>query len=149
MLERAGVGFRLHEFNHDDRARFGIEAANSLGVDPGRVFKTLIVELSDERRGVAIVPVDATLDLKAYASALGVKQARMAIAADAERQTGYVVGGISPLGQRRRLPTVIDQSALRLDTMFVSAGRRGLEVEIAPPDLIELLAATTAPIARD
>jgi Cys-tRNA(Pro)/Cys-tRNA(Cys) deacylase len=148
VLERAGVGFRVHEFNHDESARFGIEAARLLGVDPGRVFKTLVVELSDNRCAVAIVPVDATLDLKAYASSLGVKQARMAVAADAERLTGYVVGGISPLGQRRRLATVVDESALQLATMFVSAGRRGLEVEIAPPDLITLLAASTASIAR-
>jgi Cys-tRNA(Pro)/Cys-tRNA(Cys) deacylase len=120
-----------------------MEAAEALGVSPDRIFKTLLGQ-SDEGLCVAVLPVSATLDLKALAAELGHKRVRMADPADAERATGYVVGGISPLGGRRRLPTVVDGSALRHPTIYVSAGRRGLQVELAPSDLIRLTGAKTA-----
>src|SRR6478752_4110194 len=130
---RGGIAFALHEYEHDPRAEsFGLEAAEKLGLDPARVFKTLVADV-DGTLTVAIVPVGAQLDLKA----LG-KRATMADVRLAERTTGYVTGGISPLGQRKRLPTVLDQSALVFETIHVSAGRRGLEIELAPEDLLEL-----------
>lgn len=148
--ERAGVAFRLLEYAHDPgAASYGLEAAAALGLDPAHVFKTLVVQ--PEGGGalaVALVPVSASLDLKAMAQALGAKRVAMAPAAAAERATGYVVGGISPLGQRRALPTVVDASAAALETMYVSAGRRGLEIALAPSALLELCRARTAPIAR-
>lgn len=121
-----------------------------MGVDAGRVFKTLVVSVAAAAKrvlAVAVVPVDRQLDLKAAAAALGHKRAEMAAAADAERATGYVVGGISPLGQRRRLPVVVDASAMAFATVFVSAGRRGLEVELAPDDLVDLTGAVVAEVA--
>lgn len=140
---RAGVAFTLHEFRHDPRAEsYGLEAVEKLGLEAARVFKTLVADV-DGALTVAVVPVEAQLDLRA----LG-KRARMAGAAAAERATGYVAGGISPLGQRRALPTVVDVSALDHETIHVSAGRRGLELELAPTDLVELTAARVAPIAR-
>lgn len=141
--ERAGVASRVHEYEHDPGApSYGLEAAEKLGVDVARVFKTLVVDVNGKPH-VAIVPVEAELDLRA----LG-KRAAMTKPADAERLTGYVTGGISPLGQRRRLPTLLDESALLFDTVFVSAGRRGLEIELAPADLLALTGAVTRPIAR-
>jgi Cys-tRNA(Pro)/Cys-tRNA(Cys) deacylase len=140
---RAGVAFTVHEFRHDPRAEsYGLEAVEKLGLEAARVFKTLVADV-DGALTVAVVPVEAQLDLRA----LG-KRARMAGAAAAERATGYVAGGISPLGQRRALPTVVDVSALDHETIHVSAGRRGLELELAPTDLVELTAARVAPIAR-
>lgn len=124
-----------------------MEAAQSLGLDPAQVFKTLLAEVDGDLT-VAVVPVDRSLDLKALAGAVAGKRAAMADPAAAERATGYVVGGISPLGQRRRLPTVVDASALEWETVLVSAGRRGLDVELAPADLVRLTAAATAPISR-
>lgn len=124
-----------------------MEAAQSLGLDPAQVFKTLLADVDGDLT-VAVVPVDRSLDLKALAAAVAGKRAAMADPAAAERATGYVVGGISPLGQRRRLPTVVDASALEWDTVLVSAGRRGLDVELAPADLVRLTAAATAPISR-
>lgn len=136
----------LHPYSHDPAAAsYGAEAAEALGMDPARVFKTLMVEV-EGRLAVAVVPVSGTLDLKAFAAALGSKKAAMADPATAERRTGYVLGGISPLGQRQSSPTVIDRSALALDTLLVSGGKRGLDLELAPADLIRLTAATTAPI---
>ena len=126
---------------------FGMEAAQALGLDPAQVFKTLLADV-DGRLTVAVVPVDRSLDLKALATAVGGKRAVMAEPAVAERATGYVVGGISPLGQRRALPTVVDASALRWPAVLVSAGRRGLDVELAPDDLVRLTGASTAPVAR-
>lgn len=147
-LTRAGVAHRLHAYAHDPRAAsYGLEAAELLGLDPGRVFKTLLVA-ADSRLAVAIVPVDRQLDLKALAAAVGAKRAVLAEPADAERATGYVVGGISPIGQKRRLPTVLDATALTQDTVLVSGGRRGLDVELAPADLVAMTAASVAPIAR-
>jgi Cys-tRNA(Pro)/Cys-tRNA(Cys) deacylase len=140
--ERAGIAFRLHEYEHDPRTpSYGLEAVEELGLDPQRVFKTLVAEV-DGTLTVAVLPVDAQLDLRS----LG-KRARLAEAKDAERATGYVAGGISPLGQRRALPTVVDESALGFDTINVSAGRRGLELELAPADLVSLTGARTAAVA--
>ncbi|WP_033213066.1 Cys-tRNA(Pro) deacylase [Kitasatospora phosalacinea] len=148
-LDAAGVPFTLHEYAHDPAAAsYGAEAAEAMGVSPGRVLKTLLAE-ADGALAVAVVPVSGQLDLKALAAALGTKRAAMADPAAAERSTGYVVGGISPLGQRRKLRTVVDSGALDHPTVFVSAGKRGAEVELAPADLVRLTAALTAPIARD
>jgi Cys-tRNA(Pro)/Cys-tRNA(Cys) deacylase len=124
-----------------------MEAAQALGLDPAQVFKTLLADV-DGALTVAVVPVDRSLDLKALAAAVGGKRAVMAEPAAAERATGYVVGGISPLGQRRRLPTVVDVSALEWATVLVSAGRRGLDVELSPGDLVRMTSAVTAPVSR-
>ena len=140
--ERAGIRFEVHEYEHDPRAAsFGLEAVEKLGLDPARVYKTLVADV-DGALTVAVVPVEAQLDL----GALG-KRARLADVKAAERATGYVHGGISPLGQRRRLPTVVDVSALAFEPIHVSAGRRGLELERAPVDLIALTGARTAAVA--
>lgn len=149
--KQAKIRHQIHQYTHDpNHPSFGEEAAEALGVTPDRVFKTLLVQLDGEagRLGVGVVPVAAKLDLKAVAAALGAKKAAMAESRAAERATGYVLGGISPLGQRKRLSTVIDQSAAGFETLFVSAGRRGLEIELAPGDLIRMLGAKVAPIAR-
>jgi Cys-tRNA(Pro)/Cys-tRNA(Cys) deacylase len=139
--ERAGISFTLHEYEHEAGAAYGPEAAAKTGVDPARVFKTLVVS-QDGALSVAVVPVAAQLDLRA----LG-KRAALAERAAAERATGYVLGGISPLGQRKPLPTLLDESALGHETIFVSAGRRGLEIELAPDDLVRLTRARVAAIA--
>ena len=145
-LTSAGVPFVLHPYSHDpSAASYGAEAADALGIDPERVFKTLMVEV-EGRLAVGVVPVSGNLDLKAFASAMGAKKATMADPAAAERRTGYVLGGISPLGQRQSSPTVIDHSALALETMLVSGGKRGLDIELAPADLIRLTGAISAPI---
>ncbi|MFJ4008778.1 Cys-tRNA(Pro) deacylase [Streptomyces sp. NPDC090026] len=147
-LTAAGAAFTLHSYEHDPASpSYGEEAAVALGVSPERVFKTLVAEV-DGALTVAVVPVAGQLDLKALAAAVGGKRAAMADPAAAERSTGYVRGGISPLGQRRRLPTVLDASAGAHETICVSAGRRGLEVELAPDCLRSLTAAVLAPIAR-
>jgi Cys-tRNA(Pro)/Cys-tRNA(Cys) deacylase len=147
-LERAGVSFTVHPYAHDPAAAsYGLEAAGQLGLDPSAVFKTLLAEV-DERLVVAIVPVSRRLDLKALAAAVGGKKAAMANPADAERATGYVVGGISPLGQKKRLTTVVDASALERPTVYVSGGKRGLDIGLAPRDLVTLLGAMLAPIGR-
>ena len=157
-LTAAGVAFQSHSFEADDRSRaaagnsatrvsFGEEAAEALGVDASRVYKTLVADI-DARLWVAVVPVTAQLDLKALAGAAGGKRAVMADPALAERSSGYVVGGISPLGQRKQLPTVVDSSALEHPTVFVSGGRRGLDLELAAADLVRLTSARTAEIAR-
>jgi Cys-tRNA(Pro)/Cys-tRNA(Cys) deacylase len=147
-LTRAGVAFTVHPYHHDpEAASYGLEAAAALGVPVERVFKTLLADV-DGQLVVAVVPVIGSLDLKALASARGGKRAGMASSAAAERATGYVVGGISPLGQRRPLPTVVDQSATGFDTMYVSGGRRGLDLGVAPADLIRVTGATTARIGR-
>jgi len=146
-LTAAGVSFVLHPYTHDpSAASYGAEAAEALGIDPSRVFKTLVVDV-EGRLAVGIVPVSGTLDLKAMAAALGAKKAAMADPAAAQRRTGYVLGGISPLGQRQPSPTVLDSGALVLDTMLVSGGRRGLDIELAPADLVRLTNAVAAPIS--
>lgn len=131
-----------------DTPNYGAEVAAALGVPAGQVFKTLVTEV-DGGLTVAVVPVTGELDLKALAAAAGGKRAVLADRALAERTTGYVRGGISPLGQRKRLPTVLDATALDFPTIYVSAGRRGLQVQLAPSDLVTLTGATTAPIAAD
>ncbi|HEY9375761.1 MAG TPA: Cys-tRNA(Pro) deacylase [Jiangellaceae bacterium] len=147
-LSRAGVAFTVHRYQHDPATvSYGLEAAHALGVAAERVFKTLLADVDGDLI-VAVVPVVGSLDLKALATASGGKRASMAASAAAERATGYVVGGISPLGQRRRLPTIVDRTAIEFDTVYVSAGRRGLDVELAPTDLIRLTGATTARIGR-
>ncbi|MFJ5957986.1 Cys-tRNA(Pro) deacylase [Paenarthrobacter sp. NPDC092416] len=145
-LAAAGVPFVLHPYAHDPSATsYGMEAAEVLGIDPARVFKTLMVEV-EGRLAVGIVPVAGTLDLKSVAAALGSKKAAMADPKVAERRTGYVLGGISPLGQRQSSPTVLDESAFGFDTILVSGGRRGLDIELAPADLVRLTKALTAAI---
>jgi len=131
--ERAGIAFTVHEYAHDPKAAsYGLEAAEKLGVDPARVFKTLVADV-DGTLTVAIVPVEAQLDPKALGKRVTMADPRLA-----ERTTGYVAGGISPLGQRKTLPTVIDESAFGFETIHVSAGRRGLEIELSPADLLTL-----------
>jgi|SRR5690554_820795 len=147
-LTAAGIPFTPHAYDHDASVTsFGLEAADALGIDPDRVFKTLMADV-DGRLVVAIVPVSGMLDLKALAAALGGKKAVMADARLAERRTGYVVGGISPIGQKTPHPTVLDETAELYDTVFVSGGRRGFDIELAPKDLIAVTAATVAAIGR-
>lgn len=147
-LTRAGVPFTAHTYEHDPAATsYGLEAAEALGLEPATVFKTLLADV-DGDLVVGIVPVTGQLDLKALAAAVGGKKAQMADAAVAERVTGYVVGGISPIGQKRRLRTVLDASADDHATVFVSGGRRGLDLGLAPDDLARVTGATWAPIAR-
>ncbi len=147
-LAAAGVEFTAHPYAHDPAAKsYGLEAADALGVSPDRVFKTLLARV-DGALTVAVVPVSGQLDLKALAAAAGGKRAEIAAPKDAERATGYVLGGISPLGQRNPHPTVVDTSALDHATVFVSGGRRGFDIELAPTDLVRLTAALMAPVGR-
>ncbi|HEU5110484.1 MAG TPA: Cys-tRNA(Pro) deacylase [Micromonosporaceae bacterium] len=147
LLARGGVEFATHAYDVPaDTPNYGAEVAAALGQPEGRVFKTLVAGV-DGRLAVGVVPVSGSLDLKALAAALGGKRAAMAAPADAERATGYVTGGISPFGQRTRLPVVVDQSLTAWPTVFVSAGRRGLQLEVAPADLVRLTGATLAQIA--
>jgi len=147
-LERAGIAFQLHEYAHDPRsASYGLEAASALGLDPASVYKTLLASIDASELVVAIVPVSASLDLKALAKAAGGKRAKMADPAAAERATGYVRGGISPFGQKKRLRTFVDEDVLALQLVHVSGGRRGLEIAIGPGDLLRATAGRTAPIA--
>ncbi|MBI9114490.1 Cys-tRNA(Pro) deacylase [Sanguibacter suaedae] len=148
-LEASGVPHTVHPYEHDPASDlgYGLEAAQAIGVDPSLVLKTLVTS-ADGTLVVAVLPVDRTLDLKALAHAVGAKRAVLAEHAVAERATGYVVGGISPLGQRQTHPTVVDASVLGADVVYVSAGRRGVDVGLAPQDLVRLTGATTAPVAR-
>jgi len=147
-LERAKIPFTLHEYSHDPRASsYGLEASEALGIAPERMFKTLVAAVDGSALAVGVVPVDRQLDLKRLAAAVGGKKAVMAEVTAAERATGYVAGGISPVGQKKRLPVVVDASAMGLATMFCSAGRRGLEIELAPADLIRAVGASVAAIA--
>lgn len=151
VLDRAKVTYAVHEYEHDDGAAqaaggYGLEAVAALGVDAARVFKTLLVDV-DGRLVVAICPVDAKLDLKAVAAAAHGKKAVMADPAAAQRATGYVLGGISPLGQKKRLPTLLDESARSHQQILVSGGRRGLDLELAVADLLTLTAGTLAVLA--
>ncbi|WP_043529180.1 Cys-tRNA(Pro) deacylase [Litchfieldella xinjiangensis] len=149
VLERAGLAFALKEYHHDPKTpAYGQEAADALGLSEHDVFKTLLARLDDGRLVVALVPVASQLDLKALARAAKAKKASMADPEEAERSTGYVVGGISPLGQRKRLATYLDISATTRDTLYISAGRRGLEIGLSPGVLIELTQARACHIAR-
>ena len=148
-LSALGIPFVEHEYAHDAaNMSFRLEAASVLGIDPERVFKTLIADV-DGSLTVAIVPVSGRLDLKSLAGALGAKKATMADPTLAERRTGYVVGGISPIGQRTALRTVLDETAQLFDTVFVSGGRRGFDIELSPHDLVRATGAILAAIARD
>ena len=147
-LTRAKIAFTPHAYAHDEGTTdFGAEAARALGVEPARVFKTLMVQ-TDQGLGIGIVPVDGLLDLRAVAAALGGKKATMADPGLAEKKSGYVVGGISPIGQRMPLPTVLDDSALAHATIFVSGGRRGFDIELSPADLLRATNGRAAPIRR-
>jgi Cys-tRNA(Pro)/Cys-tRNA(Cys) deacylase len=147
-LTAAGISFTEHAYEHDAaNTHFGLEAANALGLDPEQVFKTLLADV-DGSLTVAIVPVTGKLDLKALAAAVGGKKAEMADAAIAERKTGYVVGGISPIGQKTRHVTVLDETAELFDTIFVSGGKRGFDIELAPADLLAITGGSIAAIAR-
>jgi Cys-tRNA(Pro)/Cys-tRNA(Cys) deacylase len=148
VLERGGIAHRVHRYEHvPSGSSYGEEAAEVLGVEASQVCKTLVASVGGSLV-VAVVPVNTSLDLKALASAMGEKKAQMADTAEAERATGYVVGGISPLGQKQSLPTVIDSSVRDLDAVFVSGGRRGLEVELSASDLAALTGGRFAPIGR-
>lgn len=145
-LNEAGIPFAVHEYHHDpDETAFGEEAAAALRLEPERVFKTLVAEV-DGQLVVGIVPVAGQLSLKALAAAVGGKRAQMADPKAAEKTTGYVLGGISPIGQRKTLPTVLDDTAVDFGTIFVSGGRRGLDIELTPDNLIAATNARTAPI---
>jgi len=136
-LDRAGIQYRLHEYDHDPSAdSYSLEAASKLGVSEARLFKTLVVRIGGSKDlAVAVLPASKRLDFKAFAKAVGVKNAAMADRNVVEKTTGYVLGGVSPLGQRKKLRTLIDESATACETIYVSAGRRGLQIELAPDDL--------------
>lgn len=141
QAERAGIFFQIHQYEHDPAVQaYGEEAAQAMGVEANRVFKTLLFALNGEPKNlaVAVVPVSGQLNLKAAASALGAKKAAMADTKIAQNTTGYILGGISPLGQKKKLPTIIDEAAYDFETVFVSAGRRGLEIELSATDLVAL-----------
>lgn len=146
LLNKIKCSHQIHEYEHDPRATsYGLEASEKLGISPKRVFKTLVVNKGEEL-AVCIIPVDGKLDLKQAAKTLSVKKVAMAEPKQVERTTGYILGGVSPLGQKKRLTTILDESALSHDTIFISAGRRGLEIELTATDLIKLLTAITAKI---
>ncbi len=150
-LTRAGVSFTLHPYDHDPGSTaYGEEAATTLGVDPLRIFKTLVVDLGQARPelAVAVLPVATQLDLKRFAGVLGAKKASLADKVQVARSTGYIIGGVSPVAQKVQLPTLIDETALLWETIFVSAGKRGLQVELSPTDLADLSSARFADIAR-
>ena len=146
LLAARRVEYKVHSYAHRDGAAYGPEATEALGIDPARVFKTLVTEV-DGALTVGVLPVVASLDLKALADAVGGKRAKMAEVSAAQRATGYIAGGISPLGQKKRLAVVLDASALDHETVYCSAGRRGLEVELTPADLADLTGARIAAIA--
>jgi len=148
LLVKLGITHVVHVYEHDPRrGGYGLEASDALGIPPERVFKTLVAEV-DGTLTVGVVPVAGQLDLKALAAAAGGKKARMADAQAAERASGYVLGGISPLGQRKRMPVVVDSAALSYPTIFCSGGRRGLEIELAPGDLVRAADAVVADIGE-
>jgi Cys-tRNA(Pro)/Cys-tRNA(Cys) deacylase len=148
LLAKEGIPYALHPYLHDPTtASYGLEAAEELGFDPRRVFKTLLADV-DGSLVVAVVPVSGQLDLKALAAAVGGKKAVMADPVRAERSTGYVVGGISPIGQKKQLPTVLDLTAMEYSSILVSGGRRGLDIEIVPDHLIRVTNARLAPVGR-
>lgn len=147
--KHAGIAFQIHEYHHDAAtSSYGLEAAEKLGVAAERVFKTLVVKLDSGQLAVGIVPVNGQLGLKQIAKAAGAKKAAMAVPDEVERTTGYVLGGVSPLGQKKRLPTFIDTSAQLFSTIYVSAGRRGLEIELSPSDLASLSQGHFAALAK-
>lgn len=150
LVKQLKLDFKVHEYSHDPAANsYGLEAAEKLGVAAERVFKTLVVQDEQDKLAVAVIPVEHLLNLKKIAKALGVKKAQMADPKLVERTTGYVLGGVSPLGQKKRLPTVIDASAQSFDSIFFSGGRRGLEIELNPAILAQLLNAKFADLRQD
>jgi Cys-tRNA(Pro)/Cys-tRNA(Cys) deacylase len=150
IAKKHHVAYTVHEYKHDVASEsYGLEAAEKLGISEAKVFKTLVVRLNDDSLAVAILAVSSMLSMKLMANAVGAKKAVMAATDDVERATGYVLGGVSPLGQKRRLKTVIDQSARAFDTIYISAGRRGLEIELNPVDLQKLTAGLFIPIATN
>ena len=149
LLKKAQISHKVHQYEHDSTAEsYGLEAAEKLSVDPTRVFKTLMLKLDDNSLCVAILPVSSMLSMKRLAKALDAKKAVMADKMEVERVSGYVLGGVSPLGQKRRLKTVLDSSAENFQSIFVSAGKRGLEIEISPQQLIRLLSLISAQISQ-
>ena len=147
--KKAKIPFTLHEYEHDPAAAsYGLEAAEKLGVDAARVFKTLVVDLGNKQLAVGIVPVSDLLSMKHIAKAAGAKKASMAAVDEVERSTGYVLGGVSPLGQKKRLKTFLDSSAQAFETIMVSAGRRGLEIELSPDDLLRLTSGQYADLSQ-
>src|SRR5690606_24000467 len=150
VAKKAGIKYQIHEYHHDPAvASYGLEAADKLGVSPERVFKTLVVQLDGRELAVGVVPVNCLLNMKRIATAAGAKKADMAQAADVQRSSGYVLGGVSPLGQKKALRTFIDDSAQGFDTIYVSAGRRGLEIELAAADLAGLTRGSFADLADE
>lgn len=150
LVKKLKLNFTIHEYEHDPNSQsYGLEAAEKMGVNPAHVFKTLVVQDDNDKLAVAIVPVEQMLNLKKIAKAIGSKKATMADPKLVERTTGYVLGGVSPLGQKKRLPTVIDITAKDLPTLYVSGGRRGLELELSPEDLRKTLGASFAEITQD
>ena len=148
-VKKAKINFQIHQYKHDSSLQsYGEEASDKLNVSPDRVFKTLVVSLGGNQLVVALVPVSRQLNLKSLASAFGVKKTTLAGAKEVERSTGYVLGGVSPLGQKKKLETAIDNSALDYETIYVSAGRRGLEIELSPQDLAGLLDAVFVALAQ-
>ncbi|GAA6183136.1 MULTISPECIES: Cys-tRNA(Pro) deacylase [Alteromonadaceae] len=149
LAKKRKIQYTVHQYQHDsDTKSFGLEAAEKLGLAQQQVFKTLVVEFDGKELAVAILPVNTSLSMKLMAKALSAKKVNMADKADVERATGYVLGGVSPLGQKKRLKTIIDDSAQRFSTIYVSAGRRGLEIELAADDIITLLNAKYAEIRQ-
>ena len=149
LARKSNISYTTHEYAHDPSSQsYGLEAAEKMNVDANRVFKTLVVVLDNGKLAVGVIPVSARLSMKLLARAIGVKKADMADAAQVQRSTGYVLGGVSPLGQKKSLLTIIDTSAKSFSTVFVSAGRRGLEIELDPSDLISLTRASYASICR-
>jgi Cys-tRNA(Pro)/Cys-tRNA(Cys) deacylase len=149
IAKKNRIAHRVHQYTHDASSEsYGLEAADKLGVPVDRVFKTLVVSLDNRELAVGVVPVSSMLNMKLIAKAAGAKKAAMADKVEVERSTGYVLGGVSPLGQKKRLRTFIDASAQGFDTIFVSAGRRGLEIELGPEDLRELVNGAFAKISQ-
>ncbi len=147
--KKAGIPYKVHEYTHDpSNTSYGAEAAEKMGVAEEQVFKTLVVSLDGKELAVGVVPVSSKLNMKLIAKAAGAKKAAMATAPDVERATGYVLGGVSPLGQKKRLKTLVHSSAQQYSTIFVSAGRRGLEIELKPDDLIKLTSGKFAKICQ-
>lgn len=149
LARKQKIDHSIHEYQHDAKhASYGLEAAEKLNVDAERVFKTLVVSMDNGKLAVGVLPVSRQLSMKLFAKAIGAKKVEMADATDVQRSTGYVLGGVSPLGQKKRLPTIIDASAESFDTLFISAGRRGLEIELKPTDLIRLTSSRYGDISQ-
>lgn len=149
VVRKNKVSHKIHEYSHDETSEsYGLEAAEKMGVSEERVFKTLVVSLDSNELVVGVIPVSSMLSMKLIANAVGAKKATMANKSDVERSTGYVLGGVSPLGQKKRLKTIVDLSARNYSTVYVSAGRRGLEIELSPDDLTRLTSGVLAEICQ-